>query len=154
MAEVRETLFLVTHSYESPPSTNGEEEFETINSVLQPAPHSQRPPFFLTPDSPESPHCSAMLWREHPEPGSYQTPRLDQLISGTKGWGREEKLRKESGCRNGVCSAQSHKFRNTRLGCVCYGDLSIARGRIRIQDYFPQRESWQSHLPRVPIKGH
>lgn len=123
MAEVRETLFLVTHSYESPPSTNGGEEFETINSVLQSAPHSQRPPFFLTPDSTESLHCSAMWWREHPEPGSYHAPRLDQLTRGTKGWGREEKLQNESGSRNGMCSAQSHKFRNTRLGCVCYGDL-------------------------------
>lgn len=123
MAEVRETLFLVTHSYESPPYTNAGEKCETIHSVLQPAPHSQRPAFFLVPDCIESLHCSAMLWREHPEPGSYHTPRLGQLISGTKGWGREEKLQNESGSRNGMCSAQSHKFRNTRLGCVCYGDL-------------------------------
>lgn len=32
------------------------------------------------------------------------------------------------GSRNSMYSAQSHKFRNTGLGCVCYGDLLQRKG--------------------------
>ena len=117
--------------------------------------HSQRPLFFLTPDVTESLHGSAVLRREHPEPVGYHVPRLDQLIRRTKGRGGKEKLQNESGSRNGVHSTWSHKFRNSRLGCVCYGRPSTrAKGKIRIQDYSPHRESSWSHLPRIPIKSH
>jgi hypothetical protein len=61
-----------------------------------------------------------------------RTPRTCEFSRAKAGWvepSSGEGRRSWSLAPGTVCILHSYKFRNTRLGCVCYGDLTIVKRR-------------------------